>query len=152
MRERFMSKSASMLILTRIHHGIEEILLQKRQNTGYKDGYYDLAASGHVDEGESALEAMIRESKEELNIYIKKENLHFSSVVHNYTKASLDVYYNFYFHASLYEGELKINEPNKCSELKWFNIYELPDNLIEYRKQAIQNYLNKIYYNEYGWE
>ena len=47
--ERFKTPSASMLILGRWNHGKLEILLQKRQNTGYMDGYYDFAASGHIE-------------------------------------------------------------------------------------------------------
>ena len=47
------------------------------------------------------------------------------------------------------EGERK---PNKNEELKWFYINDLPNNLINDRIQAINNYQNKIKYSEYGWE
>ena len=39
-------------------------------------------------------------------------------------------------------------EPDKCSELKWFTIENLPADIIECRKQDIQNYLDKIPYSE----
>ena len=62
MGERFKSLSAVMLLLTRKTDNNEEILFQKRKNTGYCDGYYDLSASGHVDDNESMKRAMCREA------------------------------------------------------------------------------------------
>ena len=53
MGERFKSLSAVMLLLTREKDNQEEILFQKRKNTGYCDGFFDLSASGHVEKNES---------------------------------------------------------------------------------------------------
>ena len=53
MSERFKSLSAVMLLLTRKIDNQEQILFQKRKNTGFCDGFYDLSASGHVDANES---------------------------------------------------------------------------------------------------
>lgn len=41
----------------------EEILLQRRQNTGYMDGFYDLSASCHVEKNEQMTTSLIRETK-----------------------------------------------------------------------------------------
>ena len=64
MSERFKSLSAVMLLLTRKIDIKEQILFQKRKNTGFCDGFYDLSASGHVDANESMKHAMCREAKE----------------------------------------------------------------------------------------
>ena len=53
MGERFKSLSAVMLLLTREKDNQEEILFQKRKNTGYCDGFFDFSASGHVEKNES---------------------------------------------------------------------------------------------------
>ena len=45
MKEHYRTLSAVMLMLMRENNGVKEILLQKRKNTGYMDGYYDCAAS-----------------------------------------------------------------------------------------------------------
>lgn len=45
MKERYRTLSAVILMLMRENNGVEEILLQKRKNTGYMDGHYDCAAS-----------------------------------------------------------------------------------------------------------
>lgn len=48
------------------------ILLHRRKNTGYEDGKWDIAGSGHVDEDETAQTAVIRECQEELGIEVQK--------------------------------------------------------------------------------
>lgn len=48
--ERFVTRMA-VFVCVRNQKG--EILLQQRTNTGYLDGYWDFAASGHVEYGES---------------------------------------------------------------------------------------------------
>lgn len=149
--ERFKTPSASMLILGRWNEGKLEILLQKRRNTGYMDGYYDFAASGHIEKNESAKAAMVREAKEELGIDIAKEDLQFSSVVHKNLVRDETSYFNFYFYTEKYLGVPHVNEPEKCSEIKWFPIDALPDNFIDDRRQAIKNHLDNVYYNEYGF-
>lgn len=73
MKQREGSQLAVFLVLTRIIDGNKEVLLQKRINTGYMDGKYDAACSGHVEKGESVSMAVVREAKEEINIYIYKK-------------------------------------------------------------------------------
>ncbi len=42
-------------------------------------------------------------------------------------------------------------EPNKCSELKWYDINDIPNEIIENRKIMIDHYHNNTSYNEYGF-
>jgi hypothetical protein len=42
-------------------------------------------------------------------------------------------------------------EPHKCDDLRWFELNKLPENIIPYVKQAIDNIRNKKFYSEYGW-
>lgn len=60
----------------------DNVLLQKRINTGYKDGWYDLGTSGHLEENESLEAAMQRELLEELGISVSLDNIQFSSLIH----------------------------------------------------------------------
>lgn len=149
MKERFKSLSAVMLLLTRKNENEEEILFQKRKNTGYCDGFYDLSASGHVDANESMKHAMCREAKEELGIEINEDDLEFVCLIHKNSEGC--IYYNGYFKAMKWTGNPTINEPEKNEELKWINIKELPDNIVNDRFIAIENYKNNIKYSEYGW-
>ena len=137
MKERFKTLSAVMLLLTRINEqGQEEVLLQKRKNTGWMDGYWDFSASGHVENNESMKMATIREAKEELGIDVKIQDLEFMAMLHQKTPSTEQIYYNGHFKATNWKGELKVNEPNKCEEIKWFAWDNLPENFINLRRQA----------------
>ncbi len=114
-----------------------EILLQRRQGTKLWPGFLALPA-GHIDEGENAIDAVIREAKEELSITIREENIVDSFVVNRRNK-SLKPYFDVYFEISSYEGSITINEPDKCSELKWCDINDLPSDMIDFEIEAIRN-------------
>ena len=60
----------------------KQILLQRRYHTGYKDGEYGLV-SGHVDQGEPAITALIREAEEEIGIKISKDKLEVLNIQDN---------------------------------------------------------------------
>ena len=126
---------ASIYLIIKNNEG--KILLQRRQGTKLWPGFLALPA-GHVDEGENAIEAAIREAREELSIEIKEENITDSYVVCRKNK-SLPPYYDVYFEISSYNGEIKINEPEKCSELKWIDLDNPPKDMINYEVEAINN-------------
>ena len=149
MEERFKSFSAVMLFLIRNNNNKEEILFQKRKNTGYCDGFYDLSVSGHVDANESMKHAMCREAKEELGIDINEDDLEYVCIIHKNTNGN--IYYNGYFKAKKWTGTPIINEPQKNEELKWIDINNLPSNIVDDRIIAIYNYKNNIKYSEFGW-
>lgn len=148
MGERFKNSSAVMLMLMRKAEKGEEILLQKRKNTGYCDGFYDFSAVGHVEANESMKMAIIREAKEELNIDIDIDNIDFVTIIHKFDNGR--IYYNGYFKVLKWKGEPLINEQDKIEELKWINI-NCVKNIINDREQAIHNYKNNIKYSEFGW-
>lgn len=147
-KEKYKSLVAVILILTRKtkDNGIE-ILLQKRCNTGYADGMYDLSASGHLEDKELLKAAVIREAKEEIGIDINEKDLQFSSVLHCIYSEETS-FINFYFTTDTFSGEIEIGEPNKCSELKWIDINELPDNIMSQRINALDNFIKSIDYGE----
>ena len=62
--EHYRSYSAVFPILLREGANGQEVLLHLRQNTGYMDGCWDFAGSGHVDENETARQAVARECLE----------------------------------------------------------------------------------------
>lgn len=148
-KERYKTKSAVFLLLKNGN----KILLQKRINTGFMDGYYDLAVSGHIEEGETITQAMIRESKEECNLTIEADELSMFTVIHNRYNVD-DVYYYFYFVAEITDNrlqEIRIGEKDKIGELLWAEISNLPANLIYHDKVAIKNYRNKVLLSELGF-
>ena len=152
-KERFKVPNAVFAIIIRDNNGTDEILLQKRQNTGIRDDYWDCAAGGHLESGETLISSIIREIKEEINLDVKKENVEFALLSHvNFRSTYNSIYNNIYFLIKDFSGVPKIMEPLKCSELKWFPLDDLPENIIPDRKIAIVNYLSGIHYNEFGWD
>ncbi len=95
--------------------------------------------------------AVVREAKEELCVAVRAESLQFAALVHKCDKPCNLVYYNAYFVCTEFDGEPRIAEPEKCSELKWFDLDNLPDDLIDDRKCALKAYLGGVHYVEYGW-
>lgn len=126
-----------------------QVLLLKRQNTGFEDGNYGLIA-GHVERAESITQAAIREANEESGIRILPGHLNFFHVMHRFS-INDRVYLDFFFSAESWEGEITNREPEKCSAFNWFPLSNLPDNIIPYIKNTLQNFLFKsIYFSEHG--
>ena len=125
-----------------------KILLSLRKNTKFEDGKWALVA-GHVEENESATNAMIREAEEEANIKIRPENLNVVYVIDriNPCRQNIDIF----FECSQYSGELLNNEPHKCGGLSFFDINSFPSNTIDFIKQAILDIENKKIYREFGY-
>jgi ADP-ribose pyrophosphatase YjhB (NUDIX family) len=142
-KERFKLIPTSHLFLVKG----DKILLLRRYNTGYEDGNYSVIA-GHLDGNETFREAMIREAKEEADIDIKPEYL---EVVHVMHRKSEDERIDFFFVAKKWEGEPKNMEPQRCDDLRWFELNNLPKNIIPYVKQAICCFLDGVFYSEHGW-
>ena len=124
-----------------------KILLLRRANTGYEDGNYSVVA-GHVDEHESLTHAAIREAKEESGVTIQPDDLNVTTTMH---RRELDGRLDFFFAVKKWAGELANKEPNKCDDLSWFPLNNLPSNTIPYIKQAIECSQKGIIYSEFGW-
>ena len=125
-------KSAVHLILM----NEEKILLQKRKGSKLWPGYYALPA-GHIDEGETQYDALVREAKEELGIEINPNDIINNYVVlrRNFFKIDekiLEPYIDFYFEIKNYTGIPRIIEEDKCDELLWADVNNLPEPFINY--------------------
>lgn len=129
-REQFLS---SVYLI--IKNANNQILLQRRQGTKLCCGFLALPA-GHIDSGENAYEAAIREAKEELGITITEKNI-IDTFVACRRNISSSPYYDVYFEIDTYEGNITIMEPEKCSELLWCKLQDFPEDVIDFEKQAL---------------
>lgn len=142
-KDRFQLSSAVYLLL--IKDG--RILLSRRHNTGWMDGMYSLV-SGHLDGGEPLTSAMCREAEEEAGIVISPADLSFVHAMH---RASDVEYMDFFFTASGWKGEPYNAEPEKCDDMQWFPLDALPDNILPYVRQVLEDHRNGIAFSEIGW-
>lgn len=57
-----------------------------------------------------------------------------------------------FFTAEKWEGEIRNLEPEKCDDLSWFDLDNLPENIVPYIRQALECINKKNIYSEFGWE
>lgn len=145
MEERYLSRIGVDILLERKNEasGRCEILLLKRQGTGYYDGYYDLPG-GHLEANEDIFDGMIREAKEEIGITIKREDMKILHIYHKYKRGML----KFVFKVCKYEGIPINNELDKCEKIEWIDLENLPENIVPSIKIELDNIKRGIYYSK----
>ena len=124
-----------------------QILLLRRFNTGFRDGEYSVPA-GHLDGGETVIAAAAREAAEEVGVQIEAQEIIFSSVMH---RLDGEERVDFFVNVHKWQGEPFNAEPEKCDDLRWVDVDRLPENTVLYVRRALNNHLNKIQFDEYGW-
>ena len=143
MSERFKTVVCTDVLLKKHVDDKLYVLLMKRQNTGNDDGYFELPG-GHLEENEDIFNSMIREAKEELLIDLKESDLKINHILHHYNGGRI----NFIFEADVNDLEPQIGEPNKCSELRWVDINDLPEETTDKVKLIINNIVNNKFYDK----
>ena len=126
-----------------------KVMLIKRKNTGYRDGWYCLSG-GHLDIGERITDAAAREAEEELGIRMHKSGLRLVNTIHKLEKGKSAII--FTFRLRTWRGTIRNAEPDKCSEIGWYRPDLLPKRTIPYVRQVIKNIRNNVSYSEYGWK
>lgn len=108
--------------------------------------------AGHVDEWETFTQCIIREAKEEWGIVISPQDIRLVHAMNRKTPLKdNNERIDMFFIVKTWQGELKNMEPHKCDDLSWFDINDLPDNILPDVKQAIESIKNNIIYSEFGW-
>jgi ADP-ribose pyrophosphatase YjhB (NUDIX family) len=113
-----------------------KVCLLRRYNTGWNDGMYALMG-GHVEDGENPIDAAKREAMEEFGVVVNNEDLN-----HLLTCSVYPDHVYLYFGCSNWQGEIKNMEPDQCDDVRFFDIDELPKNMLEVDRQSL-NYIFK---------
>ena len=116
-----------------------EVLLQLRQNTGYMDGYWACGAAGHVEADESAYEAAVRESREELDIEVDAADLNPVCAMHRTGRSNdpTGERVDFFFTVDAWRGVPRIAEPSKAADLRWHDLSDLPDDVVPHERVVL---------------
>ncbi len=115
------------------------ILLGKRKNC-YGEGCWGLPG-GHLEYGESLLECIKRELREELGI--EGEELELMTTVDNIDERGH--YLHMSFLLKKFSGEIKNMEPDLCYEWQFFDVCDLPENVFKPHKKILRNFLTNHY-------
>lgn len=125
-----------------------KVLLLRRRNTGYRDGWFSLVA-GHVETGEPLQQAAAREIWEEVGVSVQLENLKPVGVMH---RRSNDQRVDFFLQTRTWQGQVFNKETTKASEIGWFSPKRLPVKTIPYIKRALANTAEGFWFDEFGWD
>ena len=102
-----------------------------------------------ADAGESAPDALIRESREELGVTVRRENIRFAHLSHCAEATGENTCYNLYFIVTRWEETPRIMEPEKSAALRFFDVTQLPENTILLRRRDILSCPRGNFYTEY---
>lgn len=124
LRTRFSVIPAAYLYLRRG----DEVLLQLRRNTGFMDGRWAAGTAGHVERGETATQAVVREAREELGIGLRADDLLPLTVMQRTdgTASPIEQRVDWFFTATDWDGEPAVLEPRKCAGIAWYPLTDLP--------------------------
>lgn len=136
MPDRFAVVPASYLYLLRDGDRGTEVLLQLRAGTGYMDGHWAAAAAGHVERGETAVDAVRREAAEELGVSWVDPVFELT-MQRTQGGAAIDERVDFFFSARTWTGEPRLMEPDKAAELAWFRLTDPPEQTVPHERVAL---------------
>ncbi|KAA1419242.1 NUDIX domain-containing protein [Nocardioides humilatus] len=135
--ERFVIVPASYVFFLRDGDRGTEVLLQLRRGTGYMDEHWAAAAAGHVERGETAEQAALREAEEEVDV--TDVELDFLTAMQRTAHdLPIDERVDFFFAARGWTGTPRIVEPEKCADLQWFALDALPDPVVPHEKVVLE--------------
>ncbi len=121
----FMQKDVKVGVGVFILNSKNEILFGKRKGS-HGEGTWSLPG-GHLEFGEEIITCAKREVKEETDLDINE--IEILTITNDIFEKEAKHYITIFVKAKSFSGELKIMEPNKCAEWKWFEWKNLPSEL-----------------------
>ena len=141
MSDRFVVVPAAYVFLMRSSpaNGARQVLLQLRSGTDYMDGHWAAAAAGHVERGESVYDAAAREAAEELGVSDVALEPWCAMQRTGVGDDPIDERVDYFFTATSWSGVPRIVEPEKCADLRWFDLDALPEPVVPHELRVLQS-------------
>ncbi len=119
-----------------------KVFLSRRgQNSKNEKGLWEFPG-GAVEFGEKMADALQREMAEEYGIEIEVGDL--LDIIDHILPAEGQHWVSPTFICRIKSGEPKILEPEKCSQIGWFDVGEIPDNLSLITQQNLLHYRQRL--------
>jgi 8-oxo-dGTP pyrophosphatase MutT (NUDIX family) len=124
--------------------GPDEVLLQLRRGTGYRDGHWAAGAAGHVEQGETVFAAACREVAEELGVVVTPDALTPLTVMHRTqsNRSPIDERVDFFFSARTWSGRAVGKELDKIADLRWCALDDLPEPVVPHERVVLDGLLS----------
>ena len=138
MTERFVVVPAAYVVLLRPAPmpGGREVLLQLRSGTGYMDDHW-ASVAGHVEKGESVFDAARREALEEVGLTDLELTPWCTMQRTGETGEPIDERVDYFFTCTSWSGTPRIVEPQKCADLRWCNLDDLPSPVVPHELRVL---------------
>lgn len=115
------------------------VLLLRRSGTGFMDGHW-AGPAGHVEYGESALAAAVREAREETGVTVRSADLVPLCAVHRrHSDAAIDQRVDFFFSCAEWTGAPARRETDKADAMDWFALDALPDPIVPHERLVLEH-------------
>lgn len=130
--------AAAYVVLRRLGPDGDEVLLQRREGTGYMDGRWAVLA-GHVDPGESVHEAAVREALEESGVRVDAAALRPVTALHRFERRgpAVEQRLDAFFEVTAWDGEPALREADKASAMGWFPLRRLPEPVVPHERMVL---------------
>lgn len=145
MSTRPLAVPASYLVLRKG----DEVLLTLRRGTGYFDDWY-CVPSGHVEQGEMPIDALLRESLEEVGVHLDRTAIRHIHTMYRLAHDSTGDRADYFFETDKWSGDPINAEPEKCASIGWFPVSALPENVMPHVREAFREIELGNLYSELG--
>lgn len=105
---------------------------------------------GHLEAGESVVQGVVREAREETGVLIEPGDLVFRHVIHHRNPLG-QALIGFFFTATRWQGEPANAEPHKCGGLYWVDPARPPANTVPYTAAALAAITRGAPFSLDGW-
>ncbi|MBL4693363.1 MAG: NUDIX domain-containing protein [Magnetovibrio sp.] len=120
-------------------------LLIRRAGTKYFPGFLSCVA-GHVEETETPAEALVREVKEEVGLNLVLSDLTFRNVIYRILPDR--TYVDFFFSIETFQGTPAILEPDKITEIGYFDLNAVEQETVPYIVTALRTTEPYLHFKE----
>jgi len=123
------------------------VLLGRRVNTGYGDGAYE-PPSSRLAERETIVEAAIRVAAAQTGITLNPSHVSLAHVMHDVSGAGRIA---FFLTADGWDGDPGTDSRDAASysDFDWFDVDDLPANMIDRARVAVRNYAAGVGFSTY---
>lgn len=149
--------NAHIWLWKKTNNGEVDILLQQRSlSKGSSRGWFHISAGGHINKGETAVQAAVREAQEELGLDIDPSKLHFSFSTRIIGRAPNDIVTVYLYELTgneefiCFDGEVESYEWRSLRDFKTLTADPEAHNLINQGRLYFDSLVSSIEYVSLG--